>query len=222
MADGKDRSLEALERSFIEFSRKVSMSLESIGKELDSIHKRMADGEAASVRTFADLGAFKELVRDDLEELDDRVDDALFTPSHYGPAGDGDGAPTFHFRFSTSTTTTNGETSTSASIGEGAVQIGGYTYFSGGGTISGMDGGTKYVCAVVSLPGGSVTFNAYASTTALNSAQSDMSKYIFPLYKVVDYAVEVDYRPMPNAGCWEIAESVSNGGSSSSSSGGSA
>ena len=89
MADEKDRSLEALERSFIEFSMKVSKSLESIGKELDSIHKRMADGEAASVRTSADLGAFKELVRDDLETLDNHVTDAFFTPSHYGPAGDG-------------------------------------------------------------------------------------------------------------------------------------
>lgn len=89
MADGKDKSYETLERSFVEFSKQVSKSLETIGKELDSIHKRMADGEAASVRTSADLGMFKELVRDDLESLDGRVDDALFTPSHYGPTGDG-------------------------------------------------------------------------------------------------------------------------------------
>lgn len=130
----------------------------------------------------------------------------------------------FHFKYTHTVETEEGETEPThtVSIGEGVVQIGGYTYFAQGGTVSNMDGGTRYVCAVVSLPGGSVTFNAYASTTALNSAQSDMSKYIFPLYKVVDYAVEVDYRPMPNAGCWEIAESVSNGGSSSSSSGGSA
>lgn len=89
MADENSRSYDALEKSFIEFSKKVSKSLEAIGKELDSIHKRMADGEAASVRTSADLGVFKELVRDDLETLDDRVDDAFFTPSHYGPTGDG-------------------------------------------------------------------------------------------------------------------------------------
>ena len=90
MAD--DRRYEALERAFTEFSKQVSKSLETIGKELDSIHKRMADGEAATVRTSSDLGTFKELVRDDLETLDDRVDDALFTPSHYGPAGGGAGA----------------------------------------------------------------------------------------------------------------------------------
>lgn len=91
MAVGSNKSYETLERAFTEFSKQVSKSLETIGKELDSIHKRMADGEAATVRTSSDLGVFKELVRDDLETLDDRVDDALFTPSHYGPAG-GDGA----------------------------------------------------------------------------------------------------------------------------------
>lgn len=89
MADGSNKSYETLERAFTEFSRRVSKSLETIGKELDSIHKRMADGEAATVRTSSDLGTFKELVRDDLETLDDRMDDALFTPSHYGPPGDG-------------------------------------------------------------------------------------------------------------------------------------
>lgn len=86
-----DSKYDALERAFAEFSKRVSKSLETIGKELDAVHKRLADGEAASVRTSSDLGTFKELVRDDLEELDDRVDDALFTPSHYGPAGEGDG-----------------------------------------------------------------------------------------------------------------------------------
>ena len=42
-----------------------------------------------------------------------------------------------------------------------------------------------------------------------------MTKYIFPIYKLVNGEVAVDYRPMPNAGCWEVAESYSqssNGG----------
>ena len=131
-------------------------------------------------------------------------------------AAGGTGNPAFHFKYTHSVEAAEeagGDPTHTVTIGEGAVQIGGYTYFAQGGTVSNMDDGTRYVCAVVSLPGGSVTFNAYASTTDLNSAQSDMSKHIFPLYKVVDYAVKVDYRPMPNAGCWEIAESVSNGGS---------
>ena len=124
------------------------------------------------------------------------------------------GQPHYHFRYSTSTTTENGTTSTTASIGEGAVQIGGYTYFTAGGTVANMGSGTKYVCVVVTLGSGTVSFAAYASTSALNQAQSDLSKYIFPLYRVVDYSVDLDYRPMPNAGCWEIAEGVSNGGTS--------
>lgn len=119
----------------------------------------------------------------------------------------------FHFRFISTTQTANGQTTTTYSIGEGAVQIGGYTYFTAGGTITGMGSGTKYVCAVVALASGAISFAAYASTSALQTAQSDLTKYIFPLYKVVDYSVALDYRPMPNAGCWEIAESVSNGGS---------
>ena len=115
----------------------------------------------------------------------------------------------FHFAYSKQTE--NG--STTVEIGEGVVNIGGYSYFSGGGTVSDMGSGTKYVCAVVALSAGTVTFKAYASTTAVRTAQSDMSKYIFPLYKTVDYVVAVDYRPMPNAGCWEIAESVGSGSS---------
>ena len=122
------------------------------------------------------------------------------------------GQPHYHLRFISTTQTSNGQTTTTYSIGEGAVQIGGYTYFTAGGTITGMGSGTRYVCAVVTLASGTVAFAAYASTSALQTAQSDLTKYIFPLYKVVDYSVALDYRPMPNAGCWEIAESVSNGG----------
>ena len=101
-------------------------------------------------------------------------------------------------------------------IGDGAVQIGGYTYFAGGGNVSNMGSGTRYICAVVALGSGTVTFKAYSSTTALRTEQSDMTKYIFPLYKVDDYEVELDYRSLPNAGCWEIAESVGSGSGGSS------
>ena len=131
--------------------------------------------------------------------------------------------PKFHFKYTHTVETEEGETEPThtVTIGEGAVQIGGYTYFAAEGEVSGMGDGTEYVCCVVTLGTGGVTFVAYASTAALNTAQSDMTKYIFPLYKVVDYKVELDYRPMPNAGCWEIAESVSNGGTSGSGTSGS-
>ena len=107
------------------------------------------------------------------------------------------------------------EDETTVTIGEGAVQVGGYTYFSQGGTATTVTSGTCYLCAVVALGSGTVSFKGYATPAALNTAQSDMTKYIFPLYKLLDYNVVLDYRPMPNAGCWEIAESVSNGGNAS-------
>ena len=124
------------------------------------------------------------------------------------------GTPHYHFRYNHSASTSGGQTTHTVAIGEGAVQIGGYTYFSPGGSVANMGSGTQYVCVVVTLASGAISFAAYASTSALNTAQSDLSKYIFPLYKVVDYSVMLDFRPMPNAGCWEIAESVANGGSS--------
>ena len=122
------------------------------------------------------------------------------------------GTPKFHFRYTTAAETSGGQTTTTASIGEGVVQIGGYSYFTAGGTVANMGSGTRYVCVVVTLASGAVSFAAYATTAALNLAQSDLSTYIFPLYKVVDYVVSVDYRPLPQAGCWEIAESVGAGG----------
>ncbi len=127
-------------------------------------------------------------------------------------AGGTKGEPAYHFKYSHTQSTSGGQTTHTVTIGEGAVQIGGYTYFSAGGTATTVTSGTCYLCAVVALASGTVTFKGYATTAALNTAQADMTKYIFPLYKLVDYAVDVDYRPMPNAGCWEIAESVSNGG----------
>lgn len=58
-----------------------------------------------------------------------------------------------------------------------------------------------------------IEFVAFSTTQQLNAAQGDMTKYIFPIYKLVNGEVAVDYRPMPNAGCWEVAESQpTNGG----------
>lgn len=56
-----------------------------------------------------------------------------------------------------------------------------------------------------------IDFVQYPTTQALNNAQGDLTKYIFPIYKVVDGEIAVDYRPMPNAGCWEVAESQNGG-----------
>lgn len=51
-----------------------------------------------------------------------------------------------------------------------------------------------------------IGFEKYATTQSINYEQGDLTKYIFPLYKVSDGEVLVDYRPMPNAGCWEMSE----------------
>ena len=114
----------------------------------------------------------------------------------------------FHFNWST----TMSEVDPDVKIGhisEGVVQIGGYSYFSNGGEIVDLQSGTCYVCAKCNLGGSlAIEFQAYSDLSALNAAQGDLTKYIFPLYKVNDGEVVVDYRPMPNAGCWEIAESI--------------
>ena len=64
-----------------------------------------------------------------------------------------------------------------------------------------------------STPAGTTSFVAFSSTSDINSAQLDVTKYIFPIYKVTDYAVVLDYRPMPNAGVWEDETIVDLGGS---------
>lgn len=115
----------------------------------------------------------------------------------------------FHFAWSTYLSGSSQNQVTVAHIGEGAIQIGGYSYFSDGGDVQDVLSGTYYVCAKCNL-GTSVTieFEKYNDLSALNAAQGDLTKYIFPLYKINDGEVVVDYRPMPNAGCWEIAESI--------------
>lgn len=123
------------------------------------------------------------------------------------PDFSGGGKSKFHFEW---TPGLSGETPVGM-VGEGAVQIGGYTYFSEGGLVQGIDqehvSADWWVCTRVGLtdPVG-IDFIAYDSLSALNAAQGDHSKYIFPLYKVNDLKVQVDYRPLPNAGCWELAE----------------
>lgn len=140
-------------------------------------------------------------------------------------AGGGGSGPPFHFRYSHEVETAEGESQPThtVTIGEGAVQLGGFTVFVAGGTVSGMGDGTKWICVQVALtsgsgssgstPAGTTTFVAFSSTSDLNSAQLDVTKYIFPIYKVTDYAVVLDYRPMPNAGVWEDETIVDLGGS---------
>ena len=126
-------------------------------------------------------------------------------------AGGGGGSPAFHFKYSHTATTSGGQTTHTVTIGEGAVQLGGFTIFASQGTVaSGLTSGTCYVCASVALSTGTVSFVGYSSTSAIQSAQLDMTKYIFPLYKLNDYAVVLDYRPMPNAGVWEDETLVSS------------
>lgn len=113
--------------------------------------------------------------------------------------GGGGGGSRFHFAYSAET----GEGSTTVTIGEGAVQLGGFTHFIASGNVNYMGSGTQWICVVVDLSDGSGRFVAYSNVSALNAAQLDVSKYVFPIYKVVDYEVVLDYRPLPNAGVWE-------------------
>ena len=90
-----------------------------------------------------------------------------------------------------------------ATIGAGAVQIGGYTYFVGEQQITGLYE-DFYLCAVVNLPNGSVSMEQMESEEQIRQEQDDMDRFIVPLYKVSDGSVEIDYRPMPFAGTWEV------------------
>lgn len=126
-----------------------------------------------------------------------------------GAAGGGTGGPPFHFKYTHTATTEGGQTTHTVTIGEGAVQLGGFTHFVASGAVSGMASGTVWVCVQIALSSGTGSFVAYSSTAALNTAQLDVTKYIFPIYKVTDYAVVLDYRPMPNAGVWEDETLVS-------------
>lgn len=124
-------------------------------------------------------------------------------------AGGVSSKPKFHFAFKPG--------ASSISIGEGAVQIGGYTYFvAEQALVEDISSGTWYVCVRVALAMGTATFTAFGSTSALQAAQADMAYYVFPLYRTVDGVVDLDYRPMPNAGSWEIAESQPNNGGGAS------
>ena len=121
----------------------------------------------------------------------------------------GTGGPAFHFKYSHTASTSGGQTTHTVTIGEGAVQLGGFTHFVASGTVANMAGGTVWVCVQVALGTGTGSFVAFQSTVALNTAQLDVTKYIFPIYKVTDYAVVLDYRPLPNAGVWEDETIVS-------------
>ncbi len=94
-------------------------------------------------------------------------------------------------------------------IGEGVVQIGGFTYwFDGASALETATSGKALICIKVTLTAGTSQAIAYGSgyVSQLLSDQADMRYYIFPLYLLEDNALILDYRPMPNAGCWEPAE----------------
>lgn len=90
-------------------------------------------------------------------------------------------------------------------IGDGAVQIGGYTYFTDSERSTEINGDGEHIIAMkVGLGDRSFEIVDVPDMDSLNNMQDDMNFYIFPLYKIEDFKVVRDYRPMPNAGCWEI------------------
>ena len=89
-----------------------------------------------------------------------------------------------------------------ATVGEGFVQVGGYSYASSEQSVE-LPEGDALLCLRVDLDGGSVTAEFFTDVGELNAAQDDMRYYIFPIYKISNGAKAVDYRPLPQAGCWE-------------------
>lgn len=104
-------------------------------------------------------------------------------------------------------------------VGDGAVQIGGYTSFVSGSRVVDMpaspENRTGIVCVEVDLAFGDLpgTFRLYTDEEAVNAAQDDSGMFVSPLYKFDRGAVVLDYRPLPSLGSWEIApvESQSEG-----------
>lgn len=87
-------------------------------------------------------------------------------------------------------------------ISEGAVQIGGYTYFVEEQQLVGLYE-SFYLCLFVDLSSSEATIEQIEDEDAMKAAQDDMGKFVIPLYKIVDGEVAVDYRPMPFLGIWE-------------------
>ena len=52
-------------------------------------------------------------------------------------------SPPFHFKYQHSSATSGGTTTHTVTIGEGAVQLGGFTHFIDGGSVSGLTNGTN-------------------------------------------------------------------------------
>jgi hypothetical protein len=120
------------------------------------------------------------------------------------------GSPKFQFAYKHAFDPENDEHT--VTIGEGAVQIGGVTYLFAGGEVEDVGEGTQYICLHVDVENGSAIeyYEAYASIEEINEAQEDgayESEYgesgfqtrIFPLYRIEDYAVKLDMRPLLTA-----------------------
>ena len=117
-----------------------------------------------------------------------------FPPSGQAKSGSSD---LFHFK---PMRTASGKLST----GDGAVQIGGYNVFVSenqtGVPVAGLNG---IVCARVDLGRMEGTTVVYEDEDEVVYEQGDMGAFVAPLYKFVDGAMAVDYRPMPSLGAWE-------------------
>lgn len=116
-----------------------------------------------------------------------------------GGGGRGGGGK-FHFDIQVGQKDKDGKTP--VTVGEGLVQIGGYTYAAPEQTVHAEDG-EAILCVRVALPGGSCSCEWFASLDELNQAQDDMGYYIFPLAKFSEGRKVLDCRPLPQAGIWE-------------------
>jgi len=117
-----------------------------------------------------------------------------------GGGGEPTEGPKFHFK-----PTLSGNVLT---VGRGVVNVGGFTYQHAQSTqINIPSTGLAVVCAKVNIEIGAsdrtVEIEYYDSYETLTANQADYLYYIFPLYEFNGGVMTIDYRPMPNAGCWE-------------------
>lgn len=113
-------------------------------------------------------------------------------------------SPSFHFALRIAEDESSQSGGLTATVGEGAVQVGGYTYFHEEESISLSSDASGYLCVKTDLTSGAVSCQLYESAEALKTAQDDMAHYVFPIYRIDDGRKSMDYRPLPNAGCWEV------------------
>ena len=121
------------------------------------------------------------------------------TEGEFGPEFKNGGSETTSYPFHFNVDIHDGK----AYFSEGIVQVGGISYYVGEHELECDETSAYYVCVKVNLKNNTTEIYAEPSFGNINEAQKDMSYYIFPIYRILEGKVEVDYRPMPNAGCWE-------------------